>query len=406
MKKLVKFLTAALAGTVIIGCGGGSNSTPASGSLDKSFGDNGKVIHGKTSNDQINDIISNSDGTIYACGTISNDSFLSKYSENGDLISSFGTDGIAFSHIPKFDTCKAIAKDSNNNIYAVGYFIDSSNKRKGYVLKYNHIGGIVYSLNFPQDSFLNAVAIQKDGKILVAGQKQQKAYLFRFDSSGATDTAFGTNGEVAIGSGYNGDEIRDIAIDSYGRIIIAGKRVAGVNNENAVVARLTKNGQLDTTFGTNGVAIYDGPSHKADRAEAVKIDSSGKIVVTGYSDEKMALAKFNNDGSLDTSFASNGLFIYSNGVNSAGIDLTIDANDNILVTGSVPVTQMALWRFDTTGKLDTSFNNTGIATFTNGYNWDVGRAIALDKDYKILVGGFSNQGNVNHADATIWRINP
>ena len=425
MKKLTKYLTVALMGAVIIGCGGGGNNQkttpPPSGSLDKSFGDNGKVITGSAKHEEILDIISNSDGTIYACGaaqTTANgvDSFLSKYSQDGNLVSSFGTNGTVFSNKAKDDQCNAMVKDSSGNIYAVGGLTDSSNKQRGYIVKYKPDGTRDTSFNgsgFLQtaiDSILNAVAMQ-NGKILIAGQHKGKASIARLNANGTLDSSFGNSGTLELGDGSTDDQILDIALDSSGRIIIVGKTVAGVSNENAVVARLTSNGQLDTTFGTNGVVIYDDPNHKADRVEAVTVDSSGKIIATGYSNKKMTLAKFNNDGSLDTSFASNGLFLDSNGVASVGTDLTIDANDNIVITGTIATAvatkyKMAIWRIDTTGKLDSSFNNTGIATYSNGHDRDFGYAIAIDSNDKILVGGYSYQGATKGFDNAIWRINP
>ena len=421
MKKLIKFLSVALIGAVLVGCGGGGgSSTPASGSLDKTFGDNGKVIRGATLDDWISDIISNSDGTIYTCGEAAvapnnMDSSLSKYSEEGNLVTSFATNGTAFSGLAKDDQCNAITKDSSGNIYAVGLLTDSSNKERGYIAKYKPDGTRDSSFNgsgfrsMNPASTANAVAMQ-NGKVLIAGQYNNKAVIARLNSDGTIDGTFGNSGSLELGSGTTDDVIKDIAIDSSGRIIIVGTTVVGGTNTNLAIARLTPNGQLDTTFGTNGVVTYDNMG-KNDIAEAVKIDSSGKIVIAGHSGHTMALAKFNTDGNLDTSFGTNGLFLNTSGVKSASLDLTIDANDNILATGMIAETallkyKMAVWRLDTTGKLDTSFNGTGIATYSNGHDMDMGTSITINDNGKILVGGYSYQGNTKGVDNVIWRINP
>ena len=419
MKKLIKFLSVALIGAMVVGCGGGSNA-PASASLDKSFGDNGKVIRGGTLDDGIFDIISNSDGTIYACGgaTVAPnnmDSFLSKYSEDGNLVTSFATNGTALSGLAKDDQCNAITKDSSGNIYAVGNYIDSSNQDRGYIAKYKSNGSLDISFNgsgfrgMNPVSTANVVAMQ-NGKVLIAGQYNNKAVIARLNSDGTVDGTFGNSGTLELGSGTTDDEIKDIAIDNSGKIIVVGKTVVGGTNTNVAIVRLTSNGQVDTTFGTNGVVTYDNMG-KNDWAEAVKIDSSGKILIAGQSGQAMALAKFNTDGNLDTSFGTNGLFLNTSGVGSASTDLTIDANDNILVTGIIAETtlskyKMSVWRLDTTGKLDTSFNSTGIATYSGGHDVDIGYAITIDDNGKILVGGFSYQGTAKGADKAIWRINP
>ena len=423
MKKQIKFLSVALIGAMLLGCGGGNNpktTPPPSGSLDKSFGDNGKVITGGSQDDAIFDIISNNDGTIYACGgtttaTKGIDSFLSKYSEDGNLVSSFATNGTVLSNISKDDRCNALTKDSNGNIYVAGRYTDSSNKKRGYIAKYKPNGSLDTSFNgsgfkpMGPVSTANTVVMQ-NGKILVAGQYNNKAVIGRLYADGTVDSSFGNSGSLELGSGTTDDEIKDIAIDNNGKIVLVGKTVASGNNVNVALARLTPNGQVDNTFGNNGFVAYDNMG-KNDGAEAIKIDSSGKILVAGYSDKAMALAKFDTDGNLDTGFGTNGLFLDTSGVQSGGLDLDIDANDNILVTGGIAKTtvtkyQMAVWRLNTLGKLDTTFNSTGIATYNGGHDIDLGYAITIDNNNKILVGGASYQGSAKESDEAIWRINP
>lgn len=424
MKKLIKFLLVLGLGVISIGCGGSNiNSTtksyPPSGSLDKSFGDDGKVLAGGSKDDSIYDIISNSDGTIYICGETNSppakgyDSFVAKLSQKGNFVSSFGQNGVVLSGTDKDDSCKAIAKDANGNIYATGSFTNSSNKDRGYIVKFKPDGSLDKSfngsgyVNLSMDSYLNTIAIQSDGKIVVAGEEQGKALTMRFNSNGTADSSFGSSGKVTIGNGTAKDEVNDIAIDSSGNIVLVGKTVVN-SKENVAVARLTPSGQIDTNFGNNGGFFYN--SGDDDNAKAVKIDSSGKIVLSGMSGNSMLLIKLNSNGSLDTSFGAGGVVKYSDSPYCKGYDLALDTDDNILVTGfagqSWTSVKMALWRYNIEGNLDKTFNKTGILTYSGGYSIDVGMAVTLDDDGKILVGGYSYQGNGKESDEIIWRVNP
>ena len=412
MKKLVKFLSVALIGALLIGCGGGSGSSVlASGSLDKSFGDNGKVITGGAGYDAINSILSNSDGTIYLCGTTSNatnglDAFLSKYSEDGNLVSSFGTNGTILSNTAKDDKCIDITKDSNGNIYIVGEKTDSSNQNRGFISKFDSNGNYIGMIELPAVSKLQAVAMQ-NGKILTAGQHNNKAFIGRINANGTVDTTFGNNGSLEIGNGTTNDEVKDIAVESNGKIVIVGKTVNS-GNKNIAIAKLTANGQLDTSFGNNGGVFYD--SGDDDIANAVALTSSGEIILTGNSGNSMVLIKLNSDGSYHTSFGSGGVVKYTASPWSIGFDLLIDKNENIVITGLTGQDwssfKAALWRYTINGTLDKSFNKSGIAVLKGGYNKDIGLALTLDNNDKILVGGTSYQGSSQGYDIAMWRVNP
>ena len=420
MKKLIKFLSVALIGAVLIGCGGGGGSnTPASGSLDKSFGDNGKVITGGAQDDVILDIISNNDETIYVSGaiqTVANgwDCMLSKYSKNGLVIDNFATNGVASSIIIGYDVCNAMAKDSNGNIYLAGRYISDNNGAGGLIGKYKPNGFLDTAFDghgykwFSLAYKLNAIAMQ-NGKIVVAGQykDRNKGFIARLNSNGSIDESFGANGYIAFGNRTTHYDIKDIAIDNNGKIILVGNQ----NDENIFIAKLRTDGHFDTTFGTNGIVTYDNNDY-IDIANAVAIDSNRKIIVAGASNGVMALIKLNNDGSFDLSFGTKGIVLDESGeLLSEGLDLTIDANDNILVVGAnnASTRKMIIWRFDTTGKADITFNNSGITTFKNKYvdgGYILGSAITLDDNGKILVGGSIDTGNSKHIEMAIWRINP
>ncbi len=160
----------------------------------------------------------------------------------------------------------------------------------------------------------NAMTIDSSGKILVAGLANNGSNydfaLARYNSDGSLDTTFGTGGKVTTGILSSDDLGYAITIDSNGKILVAGYAYNGSSNYDFALARYNSDGSLDTTFDTDGkvtTAIGSG----TDLDNAITIDSNGKILVAGYafngsSNFDFALARYNPNGSLDTSFDTDG----------------------------------------------------------------------------------------------------
>ena len=174
-------------------------------------------------------------------------------------------------------------------------------------------GGKVVTSFLGQDDFVRSVAIQSDGKIVVAGETKNGTYdefaLARYNPDGTLDTSFGNSGgKMITNSNNNGDHARSVAIQSDGKIVLAG---AGDNtgNDDFALYRYNTDGSLDSSFGTGG-KVFTAVGSGNDFAESVAIQSDGKIVVAGYSyngsNDDFALVRYNTDGSLDTSFDSDG----------------------------------------------------------------------------------------------------
>jgi uncharacterized delta-60 repeat protein len=122
----------------------------------------------------------------------------------------------------------------------------------------------------------------------------------------------------------------------------------------------------------------------------------------------MAIWRYNANGSLDTSFGGVGYVVYDNAVYySYGFGSTIDAEGKILVTGANGA-DMATWRYNSNGSLDTSFGGVGYVVHHNaagGDDVDEGRAVIIDTNGKILVAGESEGVSSTSWDMTIWRYN-
>jgi uncharacterized delta-60 repeat protein len=336
-----------------------------SGSLDTSFGTGGKVTTAiGAGHEEVYAIAIQSDGKIVAAGISDNgtnyDFALARYNSNGSLDTTFGTDG-------KVTT--AIGTD-----YDEAY----------------------------------AIAIQADGKIVAAGYSHNGSdadfALARYNSDGSLDTGFGTGGKVTTAIGAGSDGAYAIAIQSDGKIVAAGYSHNG-SNEDFALARYNTDGSLDTDFGTGGkVTTAIGSSY--DYALAIAIQVDGKIVAAGYSDigsnnADFALARYNTDGSLDTSFDTDGKVTTAIGSgHDEAYAIAIQSDGKIVVAGDSSNgsdNDFALARYNTNGSLDTSFDTDGQVTTAIGSSTDIAKAIAIQSDGKIVAAGRSDNGDSGFA---------
>jgi uncharacterized delta-60 repeat protein len=158
-----------------------------------------------------------------------------------------------------------------------------------------------------------AIAIQTDKKIVVAGYSNNGVNriiaVARYNSDGSLDSGFGSNGIFTKTVGAGNSVANSIAIQNDGNIVVGGTSVSGTANVFTVMRLLGTNGSLDTSFGTGGI-VTTAIGTSDDEATAVAIDSSGRIVTTGFtytgSIYEFALVRYNTDGSLDTSFGTGG----------------------------------------------------------------------------------------------------
>ena len=216
---------------------------------------------------------------------------------------------------------------------------------------------------------------------------------------GDLDTSFDTDGKVttAIGSGL--DAATSIALQSDGKIVVAGQSVIGGNDDFAVV-RYNTDGSLDTSFGTDGkvtTAIGAG----SDAASSIALQSDGKIVVAGYSViggiKNFAVVRYNTNGSLDTSFGTGGKVTTAIG-NGGDIaySIALQSDGKIVVAGYSLIAEFgdfSVVRYNTNGSLDTSFGTGGKVTTAIGAGNDFANSMALQSDGKIVVVGYYDNGD-------------
>ena len=190
--------------------------------------------------------------------------------------------------------------------------------------------------------------------------------------------------------GTSGNRAHALAIQNDGKIVAAGyASITGTSNDFAL-ARYNPTGSLDTTFDTDGKVTTAFGQSTNDRAFAIAIQGNGKIVVAGYNTNSLsgqrdfAVTRYNTNGSLDTTFNSNGIVSLSI---ASGMDecrsVMIQTDGKIVVAGfsfDFTTRVFAAVRFNTDGSLDNSFDNDGIVTTAIGSTDDAGYAAALQSD--------------------------
>jgi uncharacterized delta-60 repeat protein len=261
-------------------------------------------------------------------------------------------------------------------------------------------GGLVLT-NFAQASEDGAFAavIQPDGKIVAAGESNANGNfdfaLARYNPDGTLDGSFGVAGKVLTNfSQTSEDEAFAVALQSDGKIVLTGS-----SDSSLALARYNPNGTLDSTFGSGGLVTTTFGNGSFDEAQAVAIQPDGKIVAAGISDTSgssdFALARYNADGTLDSTFGNGGKVVtdFANGSSDEAFGIVIQPDGKIVVAGVSDAggnVQFALARYNANGTLDGSFGAAGkVLTNSSPGSDDVGFAVALQTDGRIVVAGMS-----------------
>ncbi len=205
----------------------------------------------------------------------------------------------------------------------------------------------------------HAVAVQPDGKIVVAGFAVDAAgingdfALARYNANGTLDTSFGTNGLVTTDLGTQSDDARALAVQPDGRIIVAGS--AG---EDIGLARYMPDGKLDTGFGSGGSTVTDLGSDEV--AAGVALTPGGEIVIAGYTlgpklNRDFLLARYRADGILDSAFGDHGIVKTDLGSgDDFAENVAVDAQGRTVLLGratSATILDMALVRYHSVATL-------------------------------------------------------
>jgi uncharacterized delta-60 repeat protein len=295
-------------------------------------------------------------------------------------------------------------------------------------------GGFAYT-NFETQVHANAVAVQPDGKtVIVGGSSDGRFALARLNGNGTLDASFGTNGQVLMTplSGLPVDATA-VAIQSDGKIIVAGKGVytkveIGTDKQTPFfeVDRFNSDGSLDKRF-----QFIDIGSEVSDVPSAIAIQKDGKVVVVGSSysgglfsasNYDMAAVRYNANGTIDGSFGDNGKRLIGFGSDEFATSVAIDYNGTaatnpyygtIVLGGyqewsySHDIKYMAVARLTASGSVDNRFDHDGrvLETF-NGAPVSVANGVLIQPGGKIVVGGAVATRGLNPNNYALARFGP
>ncbi len=340
-------------------------------------------------------------------------SYTALIGQAGTLDKSFGNSGKVLS--PFFSVCSAIALQPDGKIIAAGDGVDLLDKQRIFLSRFNTDGSLDLSfgdsgrvltgneVNAIRD-YAKSVAIQPDGKIVAAGSIVTQYYtdivVVRYNPDGSLDKDFGTNG-LTITNIKNYDDAYDITLQEDGKILVTGmSRVDVYDNSTSFLVRYNRDGKLDESFGEKGITLTKVEVYI--NTKAIALQKDGKIITGGrYGlgfDKAYAVYRYLPNGTKDLTFGANGkgilTFTPDETPNAILLDIKIQDDDKILATGSIgkDTPQLAVARFMANGVVDSSFGTNGYTSFVVPNTFSQGYGLAIQSDKKILAGGLYYDG--------------
>ena len=310
--------------------------------------------------------VQSGDNKIVVAGTTLIDNvkrfFAARYLPDGTLDNSFGTNGAVTTLINARCEAFALALDTSGNIVVVG-----GSQGDLAIVRYTPSGQLDTSFGTTgivitpvnNNALGHDIAIQSDSKILVIGftGTTEHIVLLRFNADGTPDTSFGNNGVIETMLN-NRSFARSVVIQSDNKIVLGGYSVVAPTGINVgIVVRYASNGQIDTNFGDQGVVTVE--NGLLVRIHDVQLQPDGKIIAVANVNNTIVVYRFNQDGSLDTAFGIAGSHTFAQGDVSIGNFLSIQSDGKIVVAG-VTDDDIMLFRLTAGGALDTTFANNGI----------------------------------------------
>lgn len=422
----VKYQRLLVAATLAATLLGAARAHAQSGVLDPTFGNAGVTVTPVGSADDFGRALAvqDDDRIVVAgtCNTGTDDFCAARYLLDGTLDPSFGggTGKVTTAIRTGTDQASAVAVDGDGNIVVAG-FSRLNSKDEIAIARYLPSGspdtsfdgdGKLTTAIGALEDHARAVAIDGNGRIVVAGYtltaSNRDLALARYLPTGALDTSFSGDGKVSLPIGTGDDEAAAIAIQSDGKIVVAGYAADGSQHD-VLVARFLDNGNLDPSFASTGSVRV--PVGSNSFGNAVALQSNGKILAAGYARVgtvfHFAVVRVDALGVPDPQLDGDGTLTTAIGSTSQASAIAVDATGRFVVAGFARISgndDMALVRYDGAGALDTNFGGSGIVTLPVGNGPDVASAIAVQSDNKILIAGSGRFVNNDEFAVARWLI--
>ncbi len=411
--------------------------------------DDGKVITNMGGYDEAAGVAVDANGKIVVAGSSFNTNgtenyAITRYNSNGSLDTSFSLDGKVT--LNSTGWIYSFELDASGKYLLAGFSsvfnpLNSTTTNTNVITRFNTDGsldttfgtggrvstligdGITTSLAYSGEG----VTLQVDGKILSAGvinnNGLQEFMVVRYTASGTLDTTFDADGYVSTGFGAgNNGFIDNILLQADGKIVATGAVLANTitvdYSATNTLVRYNSNGSLDTTFGVNGIASFDIGMGNEDEGSTLQAD--GKIIIVGSTSVfdyinpsasilgDIKVARINTNGTLDTSFGTNGVVTTDLGGDDVGTIVKMQSDGKILVAGYTSSNSfgenLAVVRYNTNGTLDSTFGTSGKLVTGLPFNNIEVSDLALQADGKILISG-TNSGSGQDANFATIRLN-
>jgi uncharacterized delta-60 repeat protein len=386
----------------------------SNGTLDSSFDGDGRLTTGFGDNEEATDVAVQPDGKIVALGSASgHGASLARYNSNGSLDTTFDGDGKLSL---RGDDLGKLALQPDGKLVALGDHISPDGDIKFVLYRLHPNGALDTSFDFDGSAaydfggqdWSKALVLQPDGRILAAGGNGTSAVLIRLWPSGTTpDTGGQQTYGYPVTPGAN-EFTSALAVQNDGKLLVAGEHRSSANSR-AFVSRFLPDGQIDAGFNAQldnvvppGTSFIQEGVFNA--AHAIAVQADGKIVIAGYVTgrglnvgglvtDDFLIARFLPNGAIDRSFSTYGFYRldFAGGADRANA-IAVNSDGKIVVAGSATSNGRQMWgvaRLTASGAPDTSFGGgLGKALFDFGTN-STANAVVLQRDGKIVLGGKS-----------------
>jgi uncharacterized delta-60 repeat protein len=382
-------------------------------------------------NDIGNSVIVQSDGKLVVAGFSDTKFALARYNANGSLDTSFGSGGkVTTDFGNRLNYTNAVIIQSDGKLVLAGSSINTSGNNDFTLVRYNPDGSLdttfdgdgKVTTDLGSDDYASTVLVQPDGKLVAAGYTLNASgnydfALLRYNTNGSLDTSLYGTGKVTTDIGFMNNYARSVMVQPDGNLVAAGYS-AGSDNTDFTLVRYNANGGLDTAFNGDGKVITDF-NLSGDYAHSVIAQADGKLVVAGSSTNanpnanyiySFELARYNANGSLDTTFDGDGKVTTTISVsfnsNNYPNSVIVQPDGKLVVAGSTTATagDFALVRYNTDGSLDTTFDSDGKVSTIIIDSTEQAGAVIIQPDGKLVVAGSSANFNSSN-DFAIARYN-
>lgn len=399
--------------------------------LDISFNGTGKVMTDVgAGSDTAYEVLVQPDHKIIAVGSANTTYFvLARYNPNGSLDTTFGDNGKV---ITDFDSnaiaeaAFAAALQPDGKIIAAGfgaiihpgpaYFALARYNTDGSLDQSFGSGGKVSTSIVQNMHHIRGVALAPDGKIVVAGDyfsntwNTTQSLIVRYHPNGLPDNSFGSGGIVTDSRGFNqGDSNTpwSVAVQPDGKVVTGGSfsPSVSVTGGDVTMVRYNENGAYDTSFGSGGRVLIPSPT-VSEVISSIALLSDGRIVAAGESGQDFLVMRFNADGSPDVTFDGDGRVTTPVAGTSKARSVIVRPNGKIFVSGAsfTAAQGFAAASYNTDGSLDTSFSGDGKLAFGfEGAFATRAHGMAIDGLGRIALGGVASD---NFAVARLYTIDP